>query len=162
MKKIFDIVDKFEKYAIFVLLLIMTILIFIQVVFRFVFHNSLTWTEELARYLLVWSTFIGASLGVKKGAHIGVEAFKLVLPPKAKRFVEYISIIFCLGFCGVVFKESIVILSKQLSTGQTSPAIGIPMWVPYLAITVGTFLMMFRFIEVFINLKQESLEGGTK
>jgi len=46
----------------------------LQNISRFVLRDSLSWSEELARYLMVWATFIGASIGVKRGSHVGVEA----------------------------------------------------------------------------------------
>lgn len=162
MKKIYKVLDKFEEYSLVVLLSVMTILIFIQVVCRFCFKNSLSWSEELARYILVWSTFLGASLGIKKGAHIGVEAFKLILPKNVKIVVEYIGIILCFIFSIIVFKNCSIILQKQFSTGQVSPAMQIPMWIPYLGVCLGAFLMSLRFIEAFITVKKENLEGSSK
>ena len=160
MKKALSYLDKAEEVILTLLMLVMTIAIVIQVVSRTVFSNSLSWTEEIARFILVWVTFVGASLGIKRGAHIGVEAFTMILPKGIGKFVQHITFLICALFTSIVFKESIVILQKQISTGQVSAAIQLPMWIPYLGVTVGTFLMTFRFIESFFNFFKEVETGG--
>lgn len=160
MKKIFKVLDKTEEVILSILMLIMTIAIVTQVFSRTVFNNSLSWTEEISRFILVWITFIGASLGIKRGAHIGVEAFTRMLPKKAKEIVQYLVLIICMFFTFVVFKDSISILQKQISMGQVSSAVQIPMWIPYLGVTVGTFLMTVRFIESFYILLKSKKMGG--
>lgn len=163
MNKVSQMLDNIEKYLLFVLLAAMTIIVGMQVIARFILHDSLSWSEEIARYLLVWTTFIGASLGVKQGAHIGVEAFTLLLPKKARKVVNYIAVVLCVIFCVAVLIESSTILQKQIATNQISPAVQMPMWIPYLALPVGTVLMTFRFIQSVISnnkkLSQDAEEG---
>ena len=67
--------NNFEGYVCVVTLLVMSVVIFWQVVCRYILKSSLPWSEELSRYLLVWTSFIGGAYGVRLGAHIGVEAF---------------------------------------------------------------------------------------
>ncbi len=161
MKRIFNLFDKAEESILIVLVAIMTISIVIQVFCRTLFSVSLSWTEEISRFILVWVTYVGASLGVKRGAHIGVEAFTMILPKKVKQIVQYITLAFCIIFTTVVFKESLTILSTQFSTGQKSAAVQLPMWIPYLGVTTGTFLMTMRFVEqCYIQFKNNK-EGGT-
>ncbi len=88
MKKITHFLNNFEEYTCIVLLGIMAVVVFIQVIFRFVVKASLPWSEETSRYLLVWITFLGASAGVKTGAHVGVEAVTLMLPYKLRNPVS--------------------------------------------------------------------------
>ncbi|MEW8973559.1 MAG: TRAP transporter small permease [Tissierellaceae bacterium] len=160
MNRIFKGLDRLEEAILSILMLIMTIAIVTQVFSRTIFNNSLAWTEEVARFILVWITFIGASLGVKKGAHIGVEAFTMLLPKKVSELIKYLVLIICMFFTFTVFKDSISILQKQISTGQVSSAVQIPMWIPYLGVTVGTFLMTLRFIEAFCELLKNRKIGG--
>lgn len=160
MKRIFNLFDKAEESILIVLVAIMTISIVTQVFCRTLFSVSLSWTEEISRYILVWVTYVGASLGIKRGAHIGVEAFTMMLPKKAKMIVQYITLAICIFFTAVVFKESLTILSTQLSTGQKSAAVQLPMWIPYLGVTAGTFLMTIRFVEQFYIQFKGNKEGG--
>lgn len=154
MKKVLQVLDNLEEYIIFVLLASMTLIIGLQVISRFVFHSSLSWSEEIARYILVWATFIGGSLGVKKGAHIGVEAFTLVLPAKGKKIVTYVASACCIVFCLIIFKEGLAIILKQITNHQVSPAMQLPMWIPYAALPVGSILMAVRFIQSLMKARK--------
>jgi len=160
MRKVFNTLDKVEELILILLMTIMTVSIVIQVFSRTILSISLSWTEEISRFILVWVTYVGASLGVKRGAHIGVEAFSMLLPKKVRQFVEYIVLVLCIIFTFVVFKESLVILQTQMFTGQKSAAIELPMWIPYLGVTVGTFLMTLRFIEQFYYQIRDNKLGG--
>ena len=63
----------------------MTVIIIIQVFLRYLFLYSLSWSEEVARYLMIWASFLGASLAVKYGFHIGVEFVVDPIPEKRKK-----------------------------------------------------------------------------
>jgi len=160
MKKVAHFLNNFEEYTCTVLLAIMVIVVFIQVVFRFVVKASLPWSEETARYLLVWITFLGASAGVKTGAHVGVEAVTLLLPVKLQKLVNLINIAVCVFFCVAVCIFSFNIISTQMEMTQVSPAMQIPMWIPYAAIPVGMVLMTIRFIQGSLAVLRDLKAGG--
>ena len=83
MKKILSFLDEhFEKYLFIAILGIMSIVICYQVFMRYVMAASLSWSEELARYLFIWMAYIAISYGVKKEQHVSVEAFTLLFPEK--------------------------------------------------------------------------------
>lgn len=151
VKKIFN---NIEEYIVIVLLTIMTVVVFWQVVCRFILKVSLPWSEELSRYILVWTSFLGASIGVKRGAHIGVEAFVMILPKSMKVAAKYLGIILSVIFCIVVFNGSLGIIQKQMMTHQVSPAMQIPMWWAYAALPAGSLLMAVRFIQTLFKKQQ--------
>ena len=159
-----DTVKKFlnniEEIIVVPLVAVMTAVIILQVIYRFILKASLPWSEELARYIMVWVTFIGASIGVKWGSHIGVEALVIALPKNAQIFVKYLGIILAIIFCIVVFSASLGILHNQIVRRQVSPAMRIPMWWAYAAIPTGTFLMTVRFIQALFKYK--ALNAETK
>ena len=128
----------------------MSIILFVQVVFRFVLHASLPWSEEASRYLLVWTAFIGGAYGVRRGAHIGIEAFALLLPKKAQKVLNLFVLIVSTVVCVVILKYGIDIVSTQLAKGQLSPAMRIPMGYMYAAIPVGMVFFIIRHIEEII------------
>ena len=76
--------ENIERIILLVLLAIMSVVIVLQVFMRYVMENSLTWSEELARFCFVWLVYIGISYGVKKAKHIRVEAILTVLKRKGK------------------------------------------------------------------------------
>jgi len=139
---------------------VMVAVVILQVVFRYIVKGSLPWSEELSRYLMVWITFVGASIGVKRGAHVGIEALVLVLPPKTQTIAKYVGIIISIIFCIVVLGASLGILKRQIVSHQISPAMRIPMWWAYAAIPAGTFLMTVRFIQTL--LKSKAIKAKTK
>jgi len=150
MKIVKHLFMNIEEYLVAVFMAAISIIVFWQVINRQL-GASLPWSEEMTRYLLVWITFVGASLGVKRGAHIGIEAVLLLLPLRMRKAVMLGSLVPALLFCAVVLYYSLVIINMQMSTGQVSPAMRIPMWWPYAALPVGMSLMIIRFIQVAIR-----------
>lgn len=68
----------FEEIILMTLLVLMSIVLGLQIVARYVFNNSLSWSEELVRYLFIWSTFLGIPYSIKKGISIRVDFFCLI------------------------------------------------------------------------------------
>lgn len=160
MKNAMKILDRLEENILIILMALMSIAVIIQVFSRTILNISPAWTEEVARYMLVWITFVGASLGAKRGAHMGVEAFTMILPKKVQKTVQAITLLLCAGFTAITCIYSISILQLQIATGQVSAAIQIPMWIPYSGVTVGMFLMTIRFIEQFVYTSKSIEEVG--
>lgn len=160
METIKKFLNNIEEYLVVPLVGVMTVVTILQVIFRYIVKGSLPWSEELARYLMVWVTFVGASIGVKRGAHVGIEALVLALPKRAQIIVKYLGIVISIIFCIVVFGASLGILQRQIAGHQVSPAMRIPMWWAYAAIPVGTFLMTVRFIQTLV--KTVAVKAGTR
>lgn len=78
MKKI--IPDRFEEVLLVLLLISMILVLGVQIIARYVFQNSLTWSEELVRYLFIWSSFLGVPYCINKGASLKVVQFIDYLP----------------------------------------------------------------------------------
>ena len=151
IKKIDKLLDEMEEYAIFGSLLLMVLIVFFNVLGRFVFNFSLPWSEEIARYLNIWATFIAASLGVKRGAHITLDILTVYLSEKANKVVRAISYILSVIYCILILYIGIPFIMDMAAKGQLSPALEIPIHFVYLAIVVGTFLMLIRYILLFID-----------
>lgn len=107
--------------------MIMTAVVVCQVFFRYVLNASLFWSEELARYLLVWLTFLGASVAYRSGSHPGIDVLVNRLPSGFRRLaalaVHGVSIaLFCvMTVFGLKFAWFVRL--------QISPALGLPKWV---------------------------------
>ena len=155
----FKWLDKYLEESILVsLLVIMTCIMGIQIVSRYAFQNSLTWSEELVRYLFVWSAFLGVPFCIKHGTSIKVDQFRNMFPvPLQKAFIYIDKIVIFVLFL-VLFIYSILVVKASYLSGQTSPAMQIPVWLVQLSVTVASFLSMFRSIQNFIKL----FEGKTK
>lgn len=125
---------------------IMVAVIFLQVVMRQL-DNSLSWTEELARYCFIWLVYIGISYGVKKDRHIKVDVMLLVLKNKGKIILTIIANLLFIVFAIFVIRYGFDIAMQLLSFGQKSPANQIPMGLIYLATPVGMGLTLIRLVQ---------------
>ena len=138
-----------EEVLLVLLSSIMVVVIFVQVVMRQL-GNSLSWSEELARYCFIWLIYIGISYGVKKQRHIKVDVLLMVVKGRAKVVLNIISNVLFIVFASVIIYYGYDIASQLLSFGQKSPALQIPMGLVYMATPVGMGLTIIRLLQ---NLK---------
>lgn len=99
-------------------------IMFTQVVFRYIFNNSLSWSEELIRFLFVWLTFLGGALAINNKTHIAVEFFIELLPDKYLKYIKIFNLILTTTF----FASMVVIGGCWVyhSRGLQSSALGLP------------------------------------
>jgi len=90
--------DNLEEYIVIPLLLFAVVLIFVQVIMRYIFRNSLYWSEELARYIFLWTVWIGASYATKKVKHLRIKSFTRMFPKQLQKYNEKFVLIIWLGF----------------------------------------------------------------
>lgn len=141
--------EKFEEYAIVIGFVIFTILINLQVFNRYLISyveiaNITTWTEEFARYTFIYIAYIGASLGVKRRSNIRVDAFIRVLPGNMNKIFDLATVFLTYALFYILIKGGIDICINQYVRGQISPALFIPMYIPYFAVPFGIMLMTIR------------------
>jgi len=153
MKKIYD---QLEENLLFIALVFSVFLIFFQVVMRYVFGRSLSWSEEMARYLFIWYTWIGTSLAVRKRRHIRIEILTDFLKEKAKLRLELLVLLVWAGFSAFLAFKGLQVGKFLYTSHQTSAALEIPMFFAYAAVPVGCALMCMRLVEemktVFLRL----------
>lgn len=150
-KKIDKVLSFFEENVIFILLLTMLLAVFSNFVSRYFFNTTLGWAEELSRYLLIWSTFIAASYGVKKGAHITLDVLVIYLSEKANKVLRATSYIISMVFCVLVVYIGIPFINDLIATNQLSPSLRLPMYIVYGSIVLGSILMFIRYLLLFIS-----------
>lgn len=154
------VLDKIEEYFCGTALLATTVILFVNVVLRYVFKSSTSWAEELIKYLMIWIAFIGGSICARKGAHVSIDFFYDFLSQRGRKIAFLIVNTIAIFFTGIMSFYGIKIIIFLASTGQVSPALQLPMWIPYLAIPLGFILMTIRFIQNFINnFKENDMEG---
>ena len=147
MKKIDKILDYFETGSFIVLLSVMTIVVFLQVIYRYILHASLSWSEEVSRYCMIYTVFIGVGAGLKAGTHTGVDALVMVLPKKLKEIVVLIERIICLLLSVVFFVLSAELVMQLMQSGQKSATLFIPIAFAYLAMPIGFLGGVIRSIQ---------------
>jgi TRAP-type C4-dicarboxylate transport system permease small subunit len=158
MKAIKWLDENLEKGICIILLTAMTIIITMQLILRWT-GQKLDWTEEIARYCFVWLVYIACAYGVKKRAHIKVDAVMLLFRGKGKIAIQIISNILFFVFAAIVSYQGILLLKKLGVSGQVSPAVQIPMVIPYASYTVGFIMVMIRLIQDTIILVKEEAKS---
>jgi C4-dicarboxylate transporter DctQ subunit len=144
------IVDNFEEYALLLLFPLMVAVVFTATLARYLNLFPMFWGEEVARYIMVFMAYIGAGLGMKRGAHVGVSFFTdRFRNVKIRIFLEGFRLGIIVFFCGMIMYYYRSIIVHQISMGQTTPALYIPMWVPYSAVPLGMFLVALRAFQAF-------------
>lgn len=139
----------FEEIVGSIFLVAICLVATVQVTSRYLFERPFSWTEEIATYLFVYLTFIGASLALKKNDHFAVELF-------LDRFSQKIRILIKMSISVLVFSSSAIVLwygTRMAIRGWhiKTPALEIPSTIPYAAIPLGGFLMMIRSVEMFFK-----------
>ena len=150
-KKLFYILNHIEEILLVLCIATTVILIALQVSTRYIFNNSLTWTEELARYLFIWESWIGISIGAKKGKHIKIEIITSRLKGKVQFIVLTLADICTLAIIAVLIYYGVDLTDKVYSMMTTSASLKIPMWLIYLALPTGCSLMAIRIIADIVN-----------
>lgn len=150
--------DKGVRIMTNVLLALMAIDILIQVFFRYVLQDPLVWTEELARFLLAWMVFLGASSAVHAWDNLRVTYFIEKLPPKAFSAIEVTTKLLSLGLLAYVFISAVRVI-PNVGMREIAPALGVRMIIPELSILVGLALMIIQLVGILIPLVRKSRNG---
>ena len=155
IKKIWKVIDAIENNVLVIALAIMVAVIFTNVVMRYIFNNSLSWSEEFARYLFVWFSWVGVSAGVKDNQHLRVEFLSMSLVKhglvKADEAVKIFGNLIWVATSWVVAYYGYDIILQQIDMNVLTPAMRIPVWTAYLAIPFCSFVVGIRLIINIIN-----------
>ena len=153
--KVSDFIDRICCTVIIILIALMVLVTSMQIICR-VFFSALSWSEELTRYLLVYSTFLGAGSVYKKNGHISVLIVQQMLPPKFQKYVA----MFVNVLCGILFGIAAFYGFKYMSLqgNQLSAALRVPMKYIYMSIPIGFSIMILHVIDNIINMNAG--EGG--
>lgn len=151
-------IDLFEKYTIAIAFAAATLLLFANVVLRYIFDSGLTWALEIVQYLFAWVVLVGAAHGVKAGIHLGIDVLIVKLSPGLRKAAVLLAVACCLAFVSIVDYESLIYITKIYEWGDRTQDLQIPQWIPYLAIPIGMSLMLYHFVfitwEIITNQRQ--------
>ncbi len=136
-----------EKVFAVVISAVMTVVLFLQVLSRYVFNFSITWSEELSIFLLIWLTYIGASMAVMQRRHLRITMLAELLPKRAFKIVDIVSNVVFLGFMLFIAHGTynLILLAKR--TKQMGASTGIPRWVVFFGLLLAYILMMIRLVQ---------------
>jgi len=117
-------------------------------VFRWFLAWDLSWAQELCIFMFVWMAKFGAAYGVRTGIHVGVDVAVNQLSTPSKHYVVLFGLLCGAFFTCIVGAFGARFVWHMFEIGQTSSDLEAPMWIVYLAVPVGSFLMCFRFLQV--------------
>jgi len=151
------VVDKVVRWIVIVLMLVMTVTVSMQILFRYVFNIPLGWSEEMARFSFAWVSFFGASALMRVREHINVAVFVDRFPPRLRAVAVFLANI-CALICVYFFLVGGIALTTN-EWAQLAPAMQIPMGWVYLVIPVSSGLMaiwvVIQTIEAAMKLRGE-------
>lgn len=119
-----------------------------RAVFSFLRAINLTWAQELCIYLFVWMAKFGAAYGVRTGIHVGVDVAVKALPPASRHVVILFALLSGALFTFIVGSLGARFVWHIAHTEQVSADLEMPMWIVYVAVPLGSYLMCFRFLQV--------------
>lgn len=152
------ILDRLEEILIASLMAAATLITFVAVVHRYLStvpwvqdyatQIDLSWAQELCVYMFIWVAKFGAAYGVRTGIHVGVDVLVNQLPPGPRQGVIIFGLLCGALFTGIIGTLGASFVWEIAGTDEVSADMEAPMWLVYLAIPCGSYLMCFRFLQV--------------
>lgn len=164
------ITDAIEETLIAFFLGAMTLLTFANVIFRYVFNDNILWALELTVFMFAWMVLVGASYGVKKHFHIGVDVIINMVSEPKRKILALLAAAGCLAFSilllvgswnywypfvterawyetdDIPMPEMFQFLAEWLNEGERYEKL--PRFIPYFALPLGMALLTFRFMQI--------------
>ncbi|SUP92558.1 putative C4-dicarboxylate transport protein DctQ [Vibrio owensii] len=165
-----QITDAIEETLIAFFLGAMTLLTFANVIFRYVFNDNILWALELTVFMFAWMVLVGASYGVKKHFHIGVDVIINMVSEPKRKILALLAAAGCLAFSilllvgswnywypfvterawyetdDIPMPEMFQFLADWLNEGERYEKL--PRFIPYFALPLGMALLTFRFVQI--------------
>lgn len=134
------------KAVLCVLLVAVTSVAFAQVVCRYFLHYSLSWSEELARFLFMWITLLGAAYGFKTKSHFSLVFIVNRFGLRLQRIIGGFVVVMCCVFL-IIFIVKAIEFIWVVAIHQIAPGTQMNMALPYLSVPVGGLLMLFYILQ---------------
>ena len=145
-----DRLNRTTEFAIAVLLGATVVVTLLQVTFRYGFNSSLSWSEELARYLFIWIIFLGMASAARRGEHMAVTALSSILPKGLLRPLAAFGFLASIVFVAVVLYTTLLLTEN--ATAQLSSALEIPVAFVYVAAPIGAALTIMHLVNALVRL----------
>ena len=127
-----------------ILIGMMVLAVFSQIICRSFLGTSLPWSEEFARYCMIWFAFFGVSVGLRENTHIGFDAIVNILPKKIRFYIVLLAKLVIAALCVVFFFLSLQLTISLFSTGQKAPTLQMPIAFVYMVMPLGFILSVIQ------------------
>ncbi len=150
LKKFDQYITNIEEWTLFAIVIFALIALFANVILRYAFNYTLAWSEELVRIVIIYSTFIGASIATKKREMIKIDALVQIFP-RLKTGLTHYSNILMLIFAGMMVYYGYKMAHLQLITNQKTIIMQIPLVYLYSIMPVMGIMVFIRTLQVMIQ-----------
>lgn len=141
----------FEEYLCAICLSVMTILAFANIVSRYVFSASFSFSEEITTYLFVLLSFMGAAIAAKRRAHLGFTLISDLMPPLIHKIMKSTGYAFAVAFSGLLCYYGLLMTISQFQRNQVTAGMQWPEWIFGAFVPFGSFFVTIRFIQLFVE-----------
>lgn len=146
------IFGKIEEIIAGVCLTIMSVLAFTNVLARYFFHASFSFSDEITTYLFVLLSLVGAAIAAKRHEHLGFTVIEDLVPPHIKRILNFISYLMAVIFTSIIFYYGILMVISQYTLGQKTAGMQWPEWIFGSFIPIGSFFVLIRFLQILVHI----------
>ncbi len=150
LKGVSDAVNRVCEWLTVLLLLSLSILMVVAVFYRYVLNNSIYWSGEVSRILLVFVSFLGSAVAYKRSAHIGIDVFYERLSDRGKRVLRFVISLFFLGFWALVLIESFKLMPMFMI--QRTATLEIPYFYVFAIVPFSAALWILHLISDAIGI----------
>jgi TRAP-type C4-dicarboxylate transport system permease small subunit len=151
----------FEMIFAGLLLVLLTVLLTVQIINRYILGTSFVWLEEIARISFVWMIYFSAAGAARDDRHIRVEIIDLFVGPATVKWITLVADVLVFGFDLVVVWLGILLVRSTIQYGDTTPVTDIPMGLIYAVIPVCFGLMAYRLFRFNMRKRAGALEPAT-
>ncbi|MFT9846327.1 TRAP transporter small permease [Aneurinibacillus sp. REN35] len=142
-----DMLSEWSGYLSGGAVLISTLIIVHEVVMRYFFAQPAIWQIEISMYLLLFTSFVGASYGLKHDAHVGIDLLVSKLAPRAQKKMRMFTSLLCIGLTILIgWRAGVLWLEAYENGWRAESLISTPLSIPYIALPLGMLLMTLQFI----------------
>lgn len=145
------IIDYIEESLISLSLIVMVAINFGNVLSRYIFHASWSFSEEMMVILFVYNSFLAASLAYRRGAHLGFTMLTDTLHGSSKKAVVVFSTVLTLVLMALLAWYGAEMVGGQMEYNQRTPALGLPESLAGMSVPLGALLISFRVIQTSIR-----------
>jgi len=153
------IVERIAAVPCMIAIGVMTVIVILGVIFRYVLGSPLGWTEEAARYLMIWAASLAVSMGIMKGEHVGINLMVNAFPPKIRRWMAISVHLAILAFLWVLTQRGYLMAIN--GRNQFSPLLGVTMAWFLAAIPIAGLLAMLQTVFLILMMLSPS-KGSSK
>ena len=142
--------DHLEEYLLVFLMVVEVVVVFAQVVTRYVFHSPLAWSEELARYMFIWLVWIGAAYATKMRKNIIIDVVCSKFKGNVKLISEIINFVLFVVLMLFMLWTTSTVMMQVYESNSIGTGTHLPMWIVWLSLPLSMALNLLRYTQNFV------------